>query len=332
MRITSHQLGAQLQKALLPAYLITGDEILLRQEAADAVRATARQQGCGERLVFDAGGSDDWQALLAAGRSLSLFAQRQILEMRLPRDKVDDHGQHALLTYLEDPSPDNVLLITAPKLDKGVSKHKWFNRLLECGVVVTATPLKNQELPAWIQARARAAGLQLDREAIALLAERNEGNLLAAAQEITKLQLLLTDQRGNAQDVAQAVANSARFSVFDLVDTCLAGNPRRVLRLFRGLHAEGVAPVQILWWLTRDLRNLAGMHHAVTRGATVDRVLTERGVWDSRKPLFRKALTKAQPDHWQTLLERCAALDRRAKGFDTGNLWDDLLELALQMS
>ncbi len=332
MRIYANQLPGHLRKALLPAYLVTGDETLLVMEATDAVRERARHEGFSERQVFEANGDSDWDALLTAGRSMSLFAQRQILEVRLRKDKTDDTAQRALLEYLRAPSPDHLLLISAPKLDKGVSKQKWFTTLIECGAVVSVTALKNQELPAWIQARARGAGLQLDAGAVALVAERNEGNLLAVAQEIDKLSLLLGAGPVGAQQVAQAVADGARYHVFEVVDACLQGDRRRVLRMFSGLQAEGVAPAQILWWLTKDLRVLAMMALAVSQGKPVEQAIADYHIWDTRKPLFRKALAPPLRQRWQQLLAGCADLDRRAKGFDTGNLWADLLDLGLRMA
>ena len=332
MRIYANQLAAHLNKSLLPVYLVTGDDPLLAIEAADSVRAKARQQGYSERQVIEGNTESDWTALVDAGRAMSLFAQRQVLDVRLAKSKTDSSAQWALEEYLKDPSPDHLLLISAPKLDKGVSRQKWFTRLEQCGAVVTVSPLKRQDVPAWIRRRAGAAGLQLDDDAVALIAERNEGNLLALAQEIQKLVLLLGAGPVTVRQVAQAVAESARYNIFDLVDTCLQGDRRRVVRMFDGLHAEAVAPAQVLWWLSRDIRALALMAQTLAKGKPLERVLADQFIWEVRKPLFRKALTKLPSRRWQELLCRCAELDRRVKGFGTGNVWDVLLELGLQMS
>lgn len=331
MRIYPEKLTSHLATSLAPVYLVSGDEPLQMIEATDAIRARARDAGFTQRMVFEGDGDFDWQGFLAAGQSMSLFGDRQLLDVRFKKTP-DKEAREALQTYLNSLSEDNLLLISAPKLDKKTQAQKWYTALDKTGVCVQVWPVKPNELGAWLTSRARSLGLTPDASAVALLTERVEGNLLAAAQELDKLRLLHGPGALTAEQVAEAAADSARFNIFDLVDTCLAGKRRKVVRMIEGLRAEGSAAVQVLWWLVKDIRILAVVAQNSGPGQSLDALLARHGVWDTRKALFKKALTGFPRRHWQTLMLRCAELDCLVKGQGTGNVWDDLLELALQLS
>lgn len=332
MRLRTEDIAAHLGKGLLPLYLISGDEPLQVNEAADAVRVAARAQGFSERDVLFVESGFDWSGLAAAGDSLSLFAERKLIELRMPTAKPGDAGAKALAAYAERPSPDNLLLIVCGKLEKAQQGSKWFKALEAAGAVIQVWPVEARALPGWIRQRLTARGLRPTPEAVALLAEKVEGNLLAAAQEVEKLMLLYGSGELDGDAVRAAVADSARYDVFELADAALAGDAARCARILDGLRGEGSEPVLILWALVREVRTLALIAAAAAGGAAVDSLLQQHRVWDKRKPLYRAALGRHNVQRWRLLLRRGARLDRVVKGAEPGNPWDELLQLSLLMA
>ncbi len=330
MKIKPEQLAAHLRETLLPLYFVHGDEPLLVQEACDAIRAAARAAGCAEREVHFAEPGFDWNAFAEAGDALSLFSQRKLIELRLPPSgKPGDAGARALVRCAEGLSPDNVVLIEAGKLDGKARQAKWYKALEKAGAVVQVWPVEARQLPGWAMRRMKARGLAASSEAVALLVERVEGNLLACAQEIEKLLLLHGPGRITLEQVAAGVADSARFDIYGLVDRALEGEAARILRVVRALRAEGVEPVLVLWALAREIRQLARMAAEIEAGAPLAATLSRHRVWEKRKPLVRAALQRHGAASWRSLLHRCHAIDATIKGARPGNPWDELLDLAL---
>ncbi len=331
MRLKFEQLTSHCAKSLLPVYLVSGDEPLQAQEAADVLRKAARAQGFTERQVIEAGRGFDWALLAQEASSMSLFAERKLIDLRMPV-KPGDPGSKALQAYCARPPEDTVLLIGCGKLDRGAVRSKWVQAVEAAGALVQVWPVEARNLGDWIQRRMRARGLQPTREAAAMLAERVEGNLLAAAQEIDKLILLHGEGRIGPDTVATAVSDSARFDVFGMVDVALAGNSARVARMLAGLHAEGVAPALVVWALGREIRALATIAADAQAGASLESVLTRHKIWDRRKPLVRDALKRHDASNWRALVLDCGRCERLAKGAAAGNAWDELLQLALRLS
>jgi len=332
MQIHPEQLESRLRGTLAPVYFISGDEPLRVMEAADAVRARARAAGYEEREVLSVNAGFDWNSLAAAAGSLSLFSPRRVLDLRLPTGKPGEAGAKALRAYAERPPEDTLLLITAGKLEPSARKSRWVQALDQAGVVVFVWPLDSRQLPAWVRTRLQQRGLEATPEAAALLAERVEGNLLACVQEIDKLYLLLGAGRVDARAIADAVADSARFDVYDLVDAALAGDGARGVRILNGLQGEGVAPAVVLWALARDLRQLALMARVLAGGQTIPQVLARFKVWESRDTAFTRALQRLSGAACNRLLRRCALIDRVIKGQAAGNAWDELLQLTLWLA
>lgn len=333
MKVYSNQLPARLNKGLEPVYFLHGEETLLMFEAAEKIRALAREQGYTERLVFEMANKSDWSEFFATTRAMSLFGDRQLLDVRLNMGRPDEGARAAMLEYLDDPSPDHLVLFTAAKLESGAVRNlKWFRAMENKAVTVQFWPIKREELPGWIRQRSAGLGLQLDNGAVALLAERAAGNLLAASQEIEKLLLLCGEGKVSLEQMAEASGESARYKVYELGDTALSGDKKRLVRMLHGLEGEGVANVQILWWLASDIRALAAAEASREQGGPIASQLQKFGVRDRRKPLFDKALRRTPPGFWGGLLERCARLDRLNKGLEAGNAWDELLELGLMMA
>ncbi|MDX1335965.1 MAG: DNA polymerase III subunit delta [Gammaproteobacteria bacterium] len=329
MRLGLQQFYQQLESQLASIYLLSGDEPQQMMEAADAIRARARQEGYDEREVFTVDKDFNWQSLVESSNSMSLFAQRRILDLRMPSGKPGREGSQALRDYAERPPEDTILLIQTGKLEKGADKSSWYKALDAAGVVVQIWPLDLKQTQQWVLARAQKMGLKLNREATDFIAERVEGNLLAAAQELDKLLLLHGETELDMEAVLSSVADQSRYSVFDLVDAVLAGEKRRCLRLLEGLRAEGVEPILILWGLAREIRGLYDMGRRVQRGEAVEQVMASARVWNQRKPLVRQALSRLNSTQLQDLLRRCGEIDRSVKGVGEGSVWDELLQLII---
>ncbi|UVK83737.1 DNA polymerase III subunit delta [Pseudomonas sichuanensis] len=336
MKLSPAQLNKHLQGQLAPVYIVSGDDPLLCQEAADAIRGAARQQGYDERQVFSADANFDWGNLLLAGASLSLFAQRRLLELRLPSGKPGDKGAAALIEYCANPAEDTLLLISLPKLDGSAQKTKWGKALIEGGLCqfIQIWPVDAQQLPQWINQRLSQAGLTAQRDAVDMIAARVEGNLLAAAQEIEKLKLLADGSQITVETVQAAVADSARFDVFGLVDAILNGEAAHALRMLEGLRGEGVEPPVILWALARELRLLAGLAQQFSQGVPLDKAFSQARppVWDKRRPLVSKALQRLSAQRWAMLLQDAQRIDAQIKGQAQGSPWTSLARLSLLMA
>lgn len=329
MQLRFDQLDARLQKELKPVYLVTGDEPLQHAEATDAIRAAARERGHTTREVFDAGADFDWGRLGEAADSLSLFADKRLVDLRLPSGKPGREGGAALRAWCERPPDDTVLLVAAGKIDPQSRKSAWYRAIDTAGAVIPVWPIELARLPGWIERRMRARGLEPSPDAVSLLAARVEGNLLAAAQEIDKLLLLGGPGAVDAGRVAAAVADSARWSIFDLTDAMIAGDPARVARIVNGLRAEGAQPPMLIWALHRELDQLAAVAAAIESGQAAPAAMRAAGVWERRQAAVGRALPRFAAAGWGNLAGRCGRLDRLAKGAAEGSPWDELLECAL---
>lgn len=319
MRINTDQLSRALAASPLPvAWLVAGDEPLLVGEAADSIRASARAQGFSGRELFFVERGFEWLSLLESSQSLSLFADRRIIELRLPTPRPGKDGGAVLAKLVTDPAPDTLLLVLTGKLERDSYTAAWCKAFESRGVLVQAWPIEIGRLPQWITGRARQHGLRLDAEAAALLAERVEGNLLAAHQEIGKLALLHPGAALGAAEVAAAVGNSARYDVFQLGEAALAGDAVRALRILNGLRAEGTEPTLVLWALCRELRSLAVARRDPGGGAGGG------GLAARRAELIERAVRRSQGQPLAPLFRRAGAIDRQIKGLGRGDAWSGL--------
>ncbi|KAB0548355.1 DNA polymerase III subunit delta [Pseudomonas argentinensis] len=336
MKLAPAQLGKHLQGALAPVYVVCGDEALLCQEATDAIRSASRAQGFTEREVFHAEANFDWGMLYEAGASLSLFAEKRVIELRIANGKPGDKGAAAILEYLGRPPEDTLLLITLPKLDGSAQKTKWAKALIDgpnCQFV-QIWPVDANGLPQWIRQRLAQGGMNASAEAIDLIAARVEGNLLAAAQEIEKLKLLADGQQIDAGTVQAAVADSARYDVFGLIDAILNGEAAHALRMLDGLRGEGQESLFIVVMLARELRQLANISYQYSQGIPLDKAFASARppVWDKRRPLVSKALQRHSPARWNALLMDAQQIDAQVKGQAPGDPWASLSRLVLTMA
>ena len=323
---------AQLRKQLTgpelkPVYLLAGEEHLLLLEAADALRARARELGYAEREIIDVEGNFDWNALAQANASMSLFAARKLIDLRMPGGKPGKEGAAAIVDYCAHASPDNVLLITCTQWSK---QHEgaWVAALERIGMFVPIAPMKLEELPEWIAQRMASRGLKPDRSAIEALAERVEGNSLAAAQEIDKLALLHGAAPLDAATLETLVADSARYDVFKLVDAAFGGDAQRALRILDGLRAEGDQIPALMGMVLYQLQLLARLAASNNLAAA----FRAEHIWPAREALYRKALGRAGRGHWDACLVQAARIDRLSKGRGFGDAWNELERLLLAIA
>lgn len=332
MRIKPEQLAAHLAKDLKPLYCVYGDEPLLVLEAADQIRQAARAQGYSEREIYQVEGRFNWQTLLDSGNNLSLFSSRRLVDMRIPSGKPGVDGGKALQSYCAALPADSVTLITLPKLDRQATAAKWFAALDNAGATIAVYPVSNEQLPRWIGERLTQQKQQADSDTLRFLAQKVEGNLLAAQQEIRKLALLFPAGRLDFASVREAVLDVARYDVFKLADALLLSDVPRLMRMLDGLRNEGEAPTLILWTITRELRILTRLKTAQNSGMPPARLMRDVGVWESRQAMVEKALQRVKLDTLTHCLRQAAAIDRMIKGLVNEDPWDALKQLALRIA
>ncbi|ULJ68479.1 DNA polymerase III subunit delta [Wielerella bovis] len=329
-----NKLSGSLKTHLQPLYVIHGEEDLLRIEATDMLRAAAKQQGYThrERFTVDSA-SFDWGEIVANANSAGLFADLKLLEIHIPTGKVGKQGGEILQQLAENLPPDTITLIIFPKLEKAQTQSKWFSALAKYGVMLEAKAVTVAALPAWINERLQQHNLSAEAEAIALFAERVEGNLLAAKQEIDKLALLHpTGHLISVADAEHAVANVARFDVFQLASAWMSGDAVRVMRLLDGLEAAGDEPVLLLWTVAEDIRTLIRLSAAIKQGKSVQSVRNELRLWGDKQTLAPKAAARLSPSKLINALQECAQIDRQIKGAEEGDAWTSFRQLVLQLA
>jgi DNA polymerase-3 subunit delta len=331
MQLRAEQLEAALSKSLASVYTIHGDEPLLALEAADAVRGAARKLGFTDREVFEPGRSFDWSEFQHALASLSLFGGKKIVELRLATGKPGTQGGEAITAYCERPSRDILLLVSLPRLDRATQGSAWFGALSRAGVLVDVYPVERSRLPAWIAERLGRQRQRAAREALDFLADRVEGNLLAAHQEVQKLALLAPEGEIGLDAVRDAVANVARYDAYAACEAMLAGDAARYVRIIDGLKSEGEAPTLVLWTLSEELYALTRIQAGVAAGRSIDELLRENRVWGPRQRPMKAAATRVAPATVQRALAHAAEIDRAIKGVGPGEPWDEFLKLGLEL-
>lgn len=332
MKLQANQLASHLKSKLATCYLISGDEHLFVNEALDAIRRAARGQGFEARDSHVVTTGFDWNELSNAGANLSLFSEKRLIELRLPTGKPGVKGSQAIIDLIDRLDDELLLVVITPKLDRSGANSKWVKALERAGVNLPIWPLELRDLPGWIAQRMRSVGLSPDQESVRLVAARVEGNLLAAAQEVEKLRLILGEGEIRAQDVAQAVADSSRFDVFKLVDAALAGRADRAARILYGLQHEGMSEVIVLWALAKELRLLSVLSAAVDGRQDLGDAMRKNGVWAKRQALVRNSLARQTGAHLHALMALAADADAMAKGQKAGNAWQAAMDLIFGLS
>ena len=332
MQLKGEQLAAHLERELKPVYVVYGDEPLLVIEAADAIRAAARRRGFDERNVLTAISGFNWVELHHAAGNMSLFGGRTLIDLRIPTGKPGREGSAAIQDYCAHPSPDATLLVTLPGLDWTEEKAVWLKALSEAGVAIKLIPPNLAELPAWIAGRLRRQQQHAENDGLRFIAERVEGNLLAAHQEILKLGLLYPAGEITLAQVQEAVLNVARYDLDGLREALLAGDVARLTRTLDGLQQEGEAPPLVLWAMTEEVRALAQVKAGLKDGQALDALLKDARVWGVRQSLFKRAVQRIDSLAAQAALAHSASIDRMIKGASgTGDVWNEFLRLGLRL-
>ena len=336
MQLRIDALDAHLAKSLSPLYVITSDEHLLALEAADKIRRAARAQGYSEREVLSVERSFKWGELLAASQSQSLFGDRKLIELRIPGGKPGKDGSQALQAYAGSLNPDNVTLITLPKLDWASQKAAWVTALQQAGVYIDIPLVERSQLPNWIGVRLAAQQQSADRAGIDFIVERVEGNLLAAHQELQKLALLHPPGKLSFEAIHDAVLNVARYDVFKLSEAMLGGDVARLVRMLDGLKGEGEALPLVLWAVAEEIRILLKLQTGLSQGQPLAVLLKQNRVWGPRERLAEAALRRLPMAVLQQALQEAAQIDRMVKGLrakaHAGDPWDALLQLGLTLA
>ena len=345
MQLRAEQLAAHLKRELRPIYTVWGDEPLLAQEAGDAIRAAARAGGCSERQVHTVAGAHfDWSSLLGAAQALSLFADRQLVEIRIPSGKPGKDGSEALQRYCESAEAgggrDVITLVQLPRLDRSQQSGAWFAALDRSGITVPVYPIERKSLPQWIAERLAANGQRVasgsdGQQALAFFADRVEGNLLAAHQEVQKLGLLYPAGELTFAQIEAAVLNVARYDVFKLGEAVLAGQAARALRMLGGLQAEGESAVYVHWTLAEDIRSLKRVKDALVAGRPLPLALREARVWGAKERIFERAVTLLSETTLAHLLDAAQVCDGLVKGLKHPDWpldpWEGLKRLVLML-
>jgi DNA polymerase-3 subunit delta len=333
MRISSEQLPQHLARELKTLYAVHGGETLLALEASDRIRAKARADGYPERQVITADSGFRWSELAFAGASQSLFAARRILELRIPTGKPGTDGSEALQRYCEGPPPDTVTLVVLPGLDWRAQKSGWFDALDRAGVMVEAKPVARKALPAWLAGRLREQNQEAAAETLEFIADRVEGNLLAAHQEVQKLALLYPAGTVTYEQALGAVLDATRYDVFQLGEAMLEGDVLRLARMVDGLKGEGVAPPLVLWAIAEEIRAIGRVLDGIAAGRTPPQLWREARVWGgSRQSLMQQNCRRFTKEQVEAAAAHAARADRMVKGLIRGDVWDELLRLALRFA
>lgn len=336
MKLYPDRLDSHLARDLAPVYLLHGDEPLQIMEAGDKLRERARQAGYAERTVLQPVDDSDWVHFRESADSLSLFSERRIIELRLPTGKPGKKGGEMLKQYCMAPPEDVLLLVTSGKLERSGTSSAWFKAIDKAGVTLGVFPLPVAQLGQWVKQRLQARGLQPDAEALSLIVERVEGNMLAAQQEVERLALLHPAGGLSRDDVLNAVADSARYSISDLSHAALTGQTTRALKILSGLQDEAVVDVLVLYSLSQEIRAGARAAEAHEAGTSLDNALKSAGVWQTRIGPLKQAIGRHQASAWLTMLATCSSIDRQIKGQNDGafhvSVWDAFSALVVKLS
>ena len=336
MRVPLEDLAARLRAsgANLPkVILLNGNEPLLVEEALDAARKALREHGFTERLKYQLETGFDWNAITGVGQAMSLFAERRIVELRVPK-ALGAPGTKAITEYCHKPAEDDILMIMMPSLDKRQRTSKWVSAVESVGWLADGYDISQQQFPSWLKKRVQSRSLRVEPGVIDLMVEQLEGNVMAAAQEIDKLQVLASDGAVTLKLLTESLADQARFDVYALTDGCLLGDFSRALRIKSRLQSEGMEPVIVVWALVREIRVLAAIAAGLQQGHNKGMLFKQHRIWNKREAAVNSALNRLSSAQWYALLEQAAHLDQTVKGQryqEVGGLWYQIEQICAKL-
>lgn len=331
MKLTYFQLEQHLAQQLAPIYIVSSDELILKQDAINLIRQAAKQAGFNERIRLMPEAGYDWEQLYAVLYSNSLLADKNLIELDFRNITPNKVASKILQEYAAKPLSDKILLIDISKVDDKISKSAWYKALEKAGMVIPIWPPQRNQLPQWIVQRAKKYKLVMLPDAANLLADFIEGNLAAAAQVIEKIYLLKPDGPINAEFIKTILTDESRFSVFDFIEHLVAGNKARMLHILESLRQEGIEPVLILWGITRELRILAELAREIKQGAVIEKLFQKHRIFMRRDAAMRKFLTKYSESDCLNFLMQAGEIDKIIKGAAPKNIWDELQLFSLQL-
>ena len=332
MKLRFEQLKAHLQKSLASIYWISGDELLLSQQACDWIREAAKSTGYQFASPIHLQQDSDWQLLSHHTPNKSLFANKIAYEFRLKSSKLSTVARNVLVSYCEKPPKDQLIIIRSPKLDKSTEKTKWLQNINKIDTKIAIWPLTTKQFPQWLSQKKKKKKLEINTESLALVSHYCEGNLLAAKQELDKLSLIYGAKPIHCEHVASAMSDHSQFDVFSLVDSALAGDAARCQHILQRLRQNHLEPTIILWALAREIRMLAKIAYGLAQGEHYDRLCQQHHIWSQRKTFIHQALASHSAKHFQQLLTKAQQLDLIIKGIKPGHRWDNLLTLTLALA
>lgn len=336
MRVALDEVAARLSRAgdnLPKIVLFNGNEALLIEEALDGVREALKALGFSERIKYQLEAGFDWSNLTGAGQAMSLFAERRIIEFRVPKS-LGPAGTRAITEFCGMPPEDDILIMMMPALDKRQRSAKWLKAIESVGWLVDGYEISAQQFPLWLKKRLQSRSLRVESGVVELMSEQLEGNVMAAAQEVDKLQVLAQDGAVTLKLVTESLADQARFDVYALTDGCLAGDWPRVLRIKSRLQSEGVEPVIVVWALVREIRSMATVSAGLQAGQNRGMLFKQNRIWSKREPMVNAALQRLTVAAWYQLLENAAHLDQTVKGqrsTEIGGVWYQIEQLCAKM-
>jgi DNA polymerase-3 subunit delta len=332
VQIRLPQLAGHLARGLGALYVIHGDEPLLATEAGDLVRAAARAAGFEDREILVADHGFKWDAFAAANRNLGLFGTHRLIDLRIPSGKPGIDGARVLEDCAANPNSDTLTLVTLPRLDRAAQSSAWFSAMERAGIAVVVQAVEREELPRWLAARLARQNQRASADTLQFLADTTEGNLLAARQEVEKLGLLLAEGELDPDEVLHAIADVARFDVFELSEAGLAGDAVRALRILAALEAQGEGVQLLIWQLGEDLHALSSVMAATAGGTALASAVRAARVWGKRQAALERAVRRLTPAAIPPLLQQLARLDALAKGIGSGSVWDEIADMVLALA
>ena len=332
MKVYANKLGDTLKRQLSRVYVVSGDEPLLMQETCDLIRKALREHDVAERDLFHVEEGFNWETLLHSANSMSLFADKKLIEVRMNSKSPGDKGRAALVSLVKQLDDATTLLLVMPRIDANTQKTKWFKAIESAGILVQVWPVEGKELLRWLEQRFRREGLQVSREAVIAMAQRLEGNLLAAVQEIARLKLTTTNNQIELSQVLEDVADSARYDVFKLIDAALEGRSVRLVRMVRSLRLEGAAEMLVNVMLAREIRTLEAMSVSLAQGQSMRDLLNKARVWDKRKTAVSRCLERHDADAFRRLQLAVSKVDRMIKGIEPGDPWREMTTVLLGLA
>ena len=333
MRLRPEQLKTHLERSgKMPVYFVSGDEPLQKLESIDLIRNHYQKQGYDERIIFEVNKSFDWSQINEASSNLSLFSNNKIIELRMVAPKPGRQGGIFLQQYVENENNDTVLIISSDKIDKGTQNNKWVKAIDKAGLMIQVWPIGPAQLPGWIQARMQNRQKKITHDAARLIAERVEGNLLAAQQEIEKLLLLIEKDRIDIEDIMGAVADSSRYNVFDMLESAFVGNIDRTLLMLNGLKNEGTEPLLLFGALMWEYRRLCSIAYEYEAGTQLENIFRSYRIWDQKKRPITSVLKRHTSKSLDRLLNYCAVIDKTLKSGQEDRAWDQFSTLLLAIA